>query len=71
MPRKKVVVTGMGALAPNGNSAILFWEALKSGISGGKIFLINEDSKMINVATGDATSYPLQAQAVNQLYPKS
>ena len=31
---KKVVVTGIGALAPNGNSADQFWSALESGTSG-------------------------------------
>ena len=44
---------------------------LKCGIRGSKIYLINEDSKMINVGTGNVTSYPLQAQAVNDLYPRS
>ena len=34
MSIKKVVVTGLGALAPNGNSADLFWSAIKSGKSG-------------------------------------
>jgi len=31
---KKVVVTGVGALAPNGNSAEHFWSAIESGTSG-------------------------------------
>ena len=31
---KKVVVTGIGALAPNGNSADQFWSAIESGTSG-------------------------------------
>ena len=31
---KKVVVTGVGALAPNGNSADQFWSAIASGKSG-------------------------------------
>ena len=31
---KKVVVTGVGALAPNGNSAEQFWSAIESGTSG-------------------------------------
>ncbi len=31
---KKVVVTGLGALAPNGNSVKQFWSAIKSGTSG-------------------------------------
>ena len=32
--QKKVVVTGLGALAPNGNSVDHFWSAIESGISG-------------------------------------
>ena len=34
MSMKKVVVTGLGALAPNGNSVDQFWTAIKSGTSG-------------------------------------
>ena len=34
MSMKKVVVTGLGALAPNGNSVDQFWSAIKSGTSG-------------------------------------
>jgi 3-oxoacyl-[acyl-carrier-protein] synthase II len=34
MSIKKVVITGLGALAPNGNSADLFWSAIKSSTSG-------------------------------------
>ena len=32
--RKRVVVTGMGAVTPIGNSVAEFWDALKSGTSG-------------------------------------
>jgi 3-oxoacyl-[acyl-carrier-protein] synthase II len=34
MMKKRVVVTGMGAITPVGNSVQEFWEALKSGKSG-------------------------------------
>ena len=34
MNMKKVVVTGLGALAPNGNSVDSFWSAISSGTSG-------------------------------------
>ena len=34
MSRRRVVVTGMGALAPNGNNVEAFWDALISGRSG-------------------------------------
>lgn len=34
MTRRRVVVTGMGALAPNGNNLLSFWDALINGQSG-------------------------------------
>ena len=34
MSRRRVVVTGMGVLAPNGNSVEQFWDALTNGRSG-------------------------------------
>ena len=34
MSRRRVVVTGLGVLAPNGNSAEAFWEAVTEGRSG-------------------------------------
>ena len=43
---------------------------LKSGIRGERVFLINENSKLINVATGNMSSYQLQAEAIDQFYPK-
>ena len=33
-PKRKVVVTGLGALAPNGNTLSKYWDALISGKSG-------------------------------------
>jgi len=35
MSRRKVVITGMGAVTPIGNTLADFWEGLKSGRSGG------------------------------------
>lgn len=32
--QRRVVVTGMGAIAPNGNSAPLMWDAMKNGVNG-------------------------------------
>lgn len=32
--QRRVVVTGIGAIAPNGNSAPLMWEAMKNGVNG-------------------------------------
>lgn len=34
MELKRVVVTGIGALTPIGNSALSYWEGLKNGVSG-------------------------------------
>jgi len=66
MPRKKVVVTGMGALAPNGNSAILFWEALKSGISGiAPITYFDTEEHRVTIA-GELTNF----QPENYFEPK-
>lgn len=31
---RRVVVTGLGAVAPNGNSAPLMWDAMKNGVNG-------------------------------------
>jgi 3-oxoacyl-[acyl-carrier-protein] synthase II len=33
-PRRKVVVTGIGAVSPNGIGAEAFWQATRSGVSG-------------------------------------
>ena len=35
MSRRKVVITGMGAVTPIGNNLAEFWEGLKAGKSGG------------------------------------
>ncbi len=34
MDREKIVITGMGVLAPNGNNVNQFWSNLSSGVSG-------------------------------------
>ena len=42
--RRRVVVTGRGVLAPNGNSIETFWEALINGRSGiGPLTRIDSD----------------------------
>ena len=33
-PKRKVVITGLGALAPNGNTLSTYWDAVISGKSG-------------------------------------
>ncbi|MEM9897626.1 MAG: beta-ketoacyl-ACP synthase II [Bacteroidota bacterium] len=37
MQPRRVVITGLGALTPIGNSVPAFWEGLKNGVSGGKM----------------------------------
>ena len=34
MNKRRVVITGLGALAPNGNNVPEYWNALKKGKSG-------------------------------------
>ncbi|MFN3939775.1 MAG: beta-ketoacyl synthase N-terminal-like domain-containing protein, partial [Chitinophagales bacterium] len=34
MAQKRVVITGMGALTPLGNSVPAYWEGLRNGVSG-------------------------------------
>ena len=47
MKKKKVVITGIGIIAPNGIGKEKFWNSIKNGISG------------IKEITGfDASSYP-------------
>ena len=47
----KVVITGIGALAPNGNNVGEFWNNLKEGISGiGPITYFNTDDHKVKIA---------------------
>tara|TARA_B100000287_G_scaffold92492_1_gene84644 strand:- start:401 stop:1642 length:1242 start_codon:yes stop_codon:yes gene_type:complete len=51
MNRDKIVVTGIGAVAPNGNNVIEFWESLKQGISGiSPITYFNTDGHKVRIA---------------------
>ena len=34
MSNRRIAITGLGCIAPNGNSVGAFWDALTSGISG-------------------------------------
>ena len=43
---------------------------LKSGIQGENIYLVNNQGKIVNVVTGNITSYRLQSKMVNEYYPK-
>ena len=66
MSNKKVVVTGLGALAPNGNSADQFWSAIKSGTSGiAPITYFDASGHRVSIAGELKGFYPEQ-----QLDPK-
>ena len=75
MPRKKVVITGMGTLAPNGNSTDSFWEALKSGASGiGPITYFDTEGHRVTIAGQLSDFQPeqyLDAKEIRKLDPFS
>ena len=75
MPRKKVVVTGMGTLAPNGNSTDSFWDALKSGTSGiGPITYFDTEGHRVTIAGQLSDFQPeqyLDAKELRKLDPFS
>ena len=75
MPRKKVVVTGMGTLAPNGNSTDSFWDALKSGTSGiGPITYFDTEGHRVTIAGQLSDFQPeqyLDAKEIRKLDPFS
>jgi len=51
MIENKVVITGIGVLAPNGNNVDEFWSNLKAGISGiGPITYFNTDDHKVKIA---------------------
>ena len=52
-PKRKVVVTGLGALAPNGNTLSKYWDALISGKSGiRKIKSFDAENLNVKIAGG-------------------
>ena len=44
-PLKRVVVTGLGALTPLGNSVSAYWEGLLNGVSGADSITLFDASK--------------------------
>ena len=47
----KIVITGIGVLAPNGNSVSEFWSNLSEGVSGiGPITYFNTDDHKVKIA---------------------
>ena len=51
MARRRVVVTGLGVLAPNGNDPVAFWDALTNGLSGiGQITRFDTTGHKVTIA---------------------
>ena len=51
MPRDKVVITGIGAVTPNGNNVNEFWTSLTNGISGiGPITYFDSSNHRVKIA---------------------
>ena len=51
MTREKIVITGLGAVAPNGNSVDEFWTSLTAGISGiGPITCFDPSEHRVKIA---------------------
>ena len=59
--KRKVVVTGLGALAPNGNTLTEYWDSLISGKSGiGTISSFDADKLSVKIA-GELTNFDPQS----------
>ena len=75
MSKKKVVITGLGALAPNGNSVNQFWSATKSGKSGiAPITYFDASNHRVSIAGELKSFYPelqLDHKEVRKLDPFS
>jgi len=51
MTREKIVITGLGALAPNGNNVDAFWAACTAGKSGiGRITYFDSSEHRVSIA---------------------
>ena len=51
MIKDKIVITGIGVLAPNGNNVAEFWSNLKAGVSGiGPITYFNTNNHKVKIA---------------------
>ena len=59
--KRKVVVTGLGALAPNGNTVTEYWKSLISGKSGiGPIESFDADNLSVKIA-GELSNFDVQS----------
>ena len=51
MNKRRVVITGLGALAPNGNTVPQYWDALINGKSGiGYITAFDTENLSVKIA---------------------
>ena len=50
MPPRRVVITGLGVVAPNGIGQETFWKAICTGLSGISRLEFEESSRPIQVA---------------------
>ena len=49
--KRRVAITGLGALAPNGNSTEEMWNSMINGVNGiGKVSLIDMSDGQVSVA---------------------
>ena len=75
MKRKKIVVTGLGALSPNGNSVTEFWKNCINGISGiNQITRYDTDGHRVSIA-GELSDFKpentLESKIIRKLDPFS
>ena len=75
MSRKKIVITGLGSVAPNGNNVDEYWANLISGVSGiGPITYFDSSNHRVKIA-GQLTDFDpetvLDAKEIRKLDPFS
>ena len=75
MPREKIVITGLGSVAPNGNNVDEYWANLISGVSGiGPITYFDSSNHRVKIA-GQLTDFDpetvLDAKEIRKLDPFS
>ncbi len=75
MNHNKIVITGIGALAPNGNNVSEFWENLTKGVSGiAPITYFNTDNHKVKIAgelKNVSTDHIIDPKEIRKLDPFS
>ncbi len=73
MNQNKIVITGIGALAPNGNNVNEFWGNLTEGVSGiAPITYFNTDDHKVKIAgeLKNISADPMiDPKEIRKLYP--